>query len=239
MPGFCISCGTPLAAGAKFCEKCGTAVAGQSAPAPPPAPSVRPATPAAAAPAPAAAPPSQGSNTAIKVIFAVLGVFMFLALLAAGSCFYIGYRVRQRAREFSRSMGTNVEPYTGQRAPCAMLSTSEASSALGQPVTSATAYGNSRCEYRFGTTGTQTVSVDYTWQGAAMAMGFARGAMKSVAGLQAVTSVSGIGDEAYIEPGRSTVIMRKGDVMVNIDVRGEGVSVAAVENMARQIADRL
>src|SRR5436309_316394 len=116
MATFCVSCGNPLADGARFCNKCG---ATQPA-APAPVGTVMP--PATAAPV-----SSQGSSTAIKIIIGIVGFFVLLCLLAAGSCLYIGYRVKQRAHEFSQSMGGDVKPYTGRRQPCAMLSTSEAS----------------------------------------------------------------------------------------------------------------
>jgi len=98
---FCSNCGSPMGAGARFCEKCGAAVPGQPvAPppvaAPPIAASPVPVSPAPAAAAPAPAPvPSQGSNTALKVILGIVGVFALLVVLVMGSCFYIGYRVKQ------------------------------------------------------------------------------------------------------------------------------------------------
>jgi hypothetical protein len=51
--------------------------------------------------------------------------------------------------------------------------------------------------------------------------------------------VPGIGDEAYIAPGGSGFMMRKGDVMVNMDLRAGGVSVDAAEKIAAKIASRL
>jgi hypothetical protein len=230
---FCVSCGNPLADGARFCTKCGT-----SQPAPPPG---------TAAPAPVSATPvvpgstvpaSQGSNTAIKIIIGIVGFFVFLSLIAAGSCFYIGYRVKQRAHEFSRSMGGDAKPYTGRRQPCAMLSTSEASDALGQTVASVEQRGTSACEYSYGSGG-QHFDVEYTWQGGGITMGIAHGAMKQISGMETFTPVEGIGDEAYLAPGNSAFMMRKGDVMVNIDLRESGVSADAAKKMGSKIAGRL
>jgi hypothetical protein len=224
MAAFCVSCGTPLTEGAKFCTKCGA---------------TQPAASAGAVTAPApAAPASQGSGTAVKIIVGVLGIFVFLSLVAAGSCFYIGYRIKQRASAFTKSMGAGATPYTGKRQPCAMLSTTEAADALGQPVASVEQRGTTICEYAYGSTG-QHFDVDYTWEGGAMTMGLARGAMKHVAGMDTFTTVAGIGDETYIAPGNSALMMRKGDVMVNIDLRATGISAEAAENMARKIASRL
>ena len=70
-------------------------------------------------------------------------------------------------------------------------------------------------------------------------MGLAHGAMKHVAGMDTFTTVEGIGDETYMAPGNSALMMRKGDVMVNIDLRESGVSADAAKKMARIIAGRL
>jgi hypothetical protein len=229
MAGFCVSCGAPLTEGVKFCSKCGAVV--QAAPAAPVS-----AVPAAPAPT---TPASGGSNTAVKVIIGVLAVFVFLSLVLAGSCFYIGYRVRKRAHEFSQQMGGEVAPYKGKRQPCAMLTSEEAGRALGQPVASVEQIGTSNCEYHFGPGGNQRFAIDYTWDGGAMAFKLSQAAMKSVAGMETFTPVQGIGDEAYIEPMGSGLLMRKGDVMVNLDLRVSGVSVEAAKTMAAKIADRL
>jgi hypothetical protein len=174
----------------------------------------------------------------MKILIGVLAFFMVLILAVAGSCVYIGYRVKQKAHEFTKSMGGDARPYTGRRQPCAMLSTGEASAALGQAVASVEQRGTTICEYSFGSNG-QHFDVDYTWQGGGMTMGLTRGAMKHVAGMNTFTSLDGIGDEAYLAPGNSALMMRKGDVMVNIDLRESGVSAEAAENMARTIAGRL
>lgn len=224
MAAFCVSCGNPLADGARFCTKCGATQPAAAAPAP--------------TPAPVAPVPSKGSSTGMKILIGVLAFFMFLILVVAGSCVYIGYRVRQKAHEFSKSMGGDAKPYTGRRQPCAMLSTSEASSALGQTVASVEQRGTMSCEYTFGSSG-KHFDIDYTWQNGGITMGIARGAMKQVAGMDTFTSVEGIGDETYLAPGNSALMMRKGDVLVQIDLRESGISAEAAENMARKIASHL
>jgi hypothetical protein len=234
MAGFCVQCGNPVAPGVKFCSKCGAAIAGAPAVSPPgPAAPNAPVTPVSAAP-----PASQGSSTLLKVILIVVAVFVFLMLLVAGSCFYVAYRVKKKAHEFSRQMGSEAPPYTGSRQPCAMLSAAEAGRILGQPVETAEEMG-STCQYHYGPGGNHSLAIEYTWQGGGMAMGLARGAMKAIAGMQTFQSVEGIGDEAYLAPGNSGLMMRKGDVLVNIDLRASGISVDAAENMARTIASRL
>jgi len=224
MAAFCVSCGNPLADGAKFCSKCGA---------------TQPAAQPAAVSVPASAPPaSKGSSAGMKILIGVLAFFMFLILAVAGSCVYIGYRVKQKAHEFSRSMGGDAKPYTGRRQPCALLTTGEASAALGQPVASVEQRGTMSCEYTYGSNA-RHFDVEYTWQGGGITMGLTRGAMKHVAGIDTFTTVDGIGDEAYLAPGNSALLMRKGDVMVNIDLRESGVSAEAAESMGRTIAGHL
>src|SRR6266849_5373025 len=106
MAAFCVSCGNPLADGAKFCTKCGA---------------TQPAAQAAAVSIPASAPPaSKGSSTGMKILIGVLAFFMVLVLAVAGSCVYIGYRVKQKAHEFTKSMGGTPGPIPagGSLAPC-------------------------------------------------------------------------------------------------------------------------
>jgi hypothetical protein len=223
MATFCVSCGNPMADGARFCNKCGaTQPVAQAGTVIPPAP---------------AAPAPKGSNTAVKIIIGILAFFIFLMLVAAGGCAYFAYRVKQRAHEFSQSMGADVKPYTGRRQPCAMLSTSEAGDALGQPVASVEQRGTATCEYNYGNG--QHFDVQYTWQGGGITMGIAHGAMKHISGMETFTTLEGIGDEAYLAPGNSALMMRKGDVMVNIDLRESGVSADAAKKMASKIADHL
>jgi hypothetical protein len=224
MAAFCVSCGNPLADGARFCTKCGATQPAAAAP-------------AASIPAPAPAA-SKGSSAGMKILIGVLAFFMFLILVVAGSCVYIGYRVRQKAHEFSKSMGGDARPYTGKRQPCAMLSTSEASSALGETVTSVEQRGTMACAYSYGSGG-KHFDVEYTWQNGGITMGIARGAMKQVAGMDTFSPVEGIGDEAYMAPGNSALMMRKGDVLVQIDLRESGISAEAAQNMARKIAGHL
>jgi hypothetical protein len=222
MAAFCVSCGSALADGAKFCTKCGA---------------TQPAAPAAAVTAPAPAG-SKGSSTGMKILIGILVFFMVLILAVAGSCVYIGYRIKQKAHEFTKSVGGDTRPYSGKRQPCAMLSTGEAAAALGQSVASVEQRGTMVCEYTYGS-GAQHFDVNYTWQGGGITMGLTRGAMKHVAGMDTFTSLEGIGDEAYLAPGNSALMMRKGDVLVQIDLRETGISAQAAEDMARKIASRL
>jgi len=226
MAAFCVGCGNPLADGARFCNKCGA---------------TQPAAPASVAsastPSPVTPAPT-GTSTGMKILIGILAFFMVLILAVAGSCVYIGYRVKQKAHEFRTSMGGDARPYTGRRQPCAMLTTSEASAAIGQPVASVEQRGTMVCEYTYGSND-QHFDVNYTWQGGGITMGITRGAMKHVAGMDTFTTLDGIGDEAYLAPGNSALMMRKGDVLVQIDLREGGIGPQAAENMARKIAGRL
>lgn len=126
MAKFCTSCGSPAGDGQKFCNKCGSPVdALTSSPAPasaaptsapsasPPPNAITAAAPAAAAPV-AAAPPaasSKSGSSAVKIIVAIVGFLALISVLAIGSCFYIGYKVRQKARSLmteARSAGTTT-----------------------------------------------------------------------------------------------------------------------------------
>jgi hypothetical protein len=239
--GFCGSCGSPIAAGVRFCAKCGVAIPGAAAVEPPVAASPVYVPPVSAGapinPQPAVA--SQGSSSALKIILIVVAVFVFLMLLAAGGCFYVAYRVKQKAHEFSQQMKTNATPYTGRRNPC-LVSASEVAAIVGEPVEAAVSQGTAACDYRFSGGSSRSLNVQFTWQGGAMTMKFAHAAMQHIsAGIDTFTAVPDVGDEAYVAPGGSGFMMRKGDVMVNMDLRVSGVSVDAAEKIGAKIADRL
>lgn len=225
---FCAHCGGKVDSGTKFCASCGQAVSPDPAS---PAVSATPATPgAAAAPAPA---PATGGSKATRIIFTILGVFTFFILAAFAGCFYVGYRIKQRANE----MGFNAKPYQGRRDPCRLVTKDEVATAFHAPVVSVENSGNV-CTYDFG--GSHAVAVDVTWEGGTLAMKLAHGAMKSVAaGMDTFTPVAGVGDETYVEPMGSGVMLRKGDVMVNIDLRTVGQNADAGKQIAALIAGRL
>jgi len=132
-----------------------------------------------------------------------------------------------------------VQPYLFLAEDPVPIERRHAARILHEPVENAEEMGNT-CQYHYGPGGNRTLAIEYTWEGAGMTMGLARGAMKMVAGgMQTMQTLQGIGDEAYLDPGGSGLMMRKGDVMVNIDLRVAGVSIEAAEQMARTIAGRL
>jgi hypothetical protein len=225
MGAFCVSCGGKLDPGAKFCAQCGQTV-GQ---------------PSTSVPAPSAAPaaiaPAKGGGSAAKIIFAILGVLTFFVLLAAGSCFYIGYRIKKRANEFSQNMGLNAKPYQGSRDACRLATKAEVANAFRTSVASVENDG-STCTYDLG--GSRRVAIQATWEGGIMLMKLSHGAMKSIAaGMDTFTPVAGVGDEAYVEPMGSGIMMRKGDVMVHIDLRMANQNAEAGKQIAAIVAGRL
>jgi len=229
MGAFCVSCGGKLDPGAKFCAQCGQTAAGSPAT---PSQAAAPSSPALAT---NAAPPAKGGGSAAKIIFALLGVFAFFVLAAAGSCFYIGYRVRKRAQEFSQTYKST--PYQGNREACRLATKAEVAAAFHAPVTSVESEGDS-CVYSFD--GTHRMSIQVTWEGGTLALKLSHGALKSITGgMDTFTSLPGVGDEAYIEPMGSGVMMRKGDVMVTIDLRMAGQNADAGKQIAAIVAGRL
>jgi len=223
MATFCGNCGGKLDPGAKFCAQCGQTAGNAPAPA---------AQAAAAAPAPAAA---KGGGGAIKIILIVAGVIGFCMLLGLGSCFYIAYRVKQRAHEFAG----NYAPYQGKKDACALVTKAEVSQAFKMPVESVTG-SDSHCEFKFAGNDQREVSMSVTWESGAMLMKITHGAMKQVgAGMDTFTPVAGLGDEAYVEPMGSGLMLRKGDVMVNIDLRMAGNDAEAAKLIGLKIASRL
>jgi len=198
----------------------------------------------AAGPAPAAAPTKSGS-TALKIIVGLLAFFALVTLLGVGSCLYVGYRVRKRAREISQAYhyDTSQSVTSGRAAAgrdvCSLVTKEEVGEALGTTVSEASG-GTSRCQYTLSAGDNQALSVQVTWQGGALAMKIAGMAFKGVAGgASGFQSVEGIGDEAYVGPMGSALIFRKGDVMVNLDLRMAGNNVEAAKVIAQKIASKL
>ena len=89
---FCNSCGAPLNAGTKFCNKCGVAAG--------PTPS------AIAAPVPV--PPPTGSS-ALKIILIVVAVIVGLGILGIATVGFIGYRVAKSAHVTQEGDHVKVE----------------------------------------------------------------------------------------------------------------------------------
>jgi hypothetical protein len=144
MAGFCRNCGTQLGDAQVFCVNCGQPIAG--------APAVAPAASGQGAPtAPATA--TKGSPV-VKIVLILVAVLFLFGALGIGGVVYVGYRVRQKARE----MGLNL-PSRDRRAGhesalrgtdlCGWLSKEEVSAAVRMEVlrTEAEAGENPGCTY--------------------------------------------------------------------------------------------
>jgi hypothetical protein len=122
---------------------------------------------------------------------------------------------------------------------CSLVTKEEVGDALGTTISEASG-GTSSCQYTAAAGNNQALGVQVTWQGGALAMKFAGMALKGVAGgVGGFQPVAGIGDEAYVGPMGSTLMFRKGDVMVNIDLRMVGNNVDAAKVIAQKILARL
>jgi hypothetical protein len=213
-----------------------------AAPPPPAAQGPAPGPPAGvqaagAAPGPA---PAKSGNTALKIIVGLLAFFALVTILGIGSCFYIGYRVRRGAKALSEAFpqsatsGRAVTP----RDVCSLITKEEVGETLGTTVSEASV-GTSSCRYT-AASGIQALDISVTWQGAALALKFSRMALKGTAGGEEFFQpVAGIGDEAYIAPMGTTLMFRKGDVLVNIQFHMVGNNVDAAKAIAQKIAARL
>src|SRR4029453_397770 len=114
----------------------------------PPSAANPPAAPTVHVPTYTAPPQPGGGGSALKIIFIILGIFIFLGLLGMGSCAYLAYRAKQKINAMAGDMKTR--PYHGKKDPCALASMTEVGNALGQPVTEMQPAGSSACIYHFG-----------------------------------------------------------------------------------------
>src|SRR5215471_12281311 len=197
MAGFCTNCGAPFGAG-KFCTGCGAPI--------PTASAASASTPASVAAGPAAAPvvvppaaPSAKSSGTMKVLLIVFGVLALLFTVAMGSCFYIGYRIRQKTRQFTQETA-NVPAYRGTHDACKLVTAADVSEALGVPAQIADSTTSNACQFKFGEGGAKTLAVDFTWEGGAMTMKLSRATLGQFGGIKTFTPLQGVGDEAYILP---------------------------------------
>jgi hypothetical protein len=91
---FCNSCGAQLADGTKFCSKCGVAVAG---------------APAAGQPIAPGPSPSQGSNSALKIILVIVGIIVLLGILGMVTCGIVIHRFAKNSRLSQKGDNVKVE----------------------------------------------------------------------------------------------------------------------------------
>src|ERR1700733_5635692 len=90
---FCNSCGAPLNAGTKFCNKCGVAAG--------------PMPPTMTAPAPA--PPATGGSSALKIILIIIAVIVGLGILSVGAFSFFIYHVAKSSHVTQEGDHVKVE----------------------------------------------------------------------------------------------------------------------------------
>lgn len=158
MPGFCVSCGTPLTG--PFCNNCGARAvppSAQAQTAPPPAPGtpvqagyqpvnvpVSPSQPVAAMPvgsgyqavqAPvSAAPRASGLG---KALLWVGGIFLVLFMLGAGAAIYGAYWVKHKVTSYASAItggSSDSAKVVASGDSCRLLSTAELQKVLGVPI---------------------------------------------------------------------------------------------------------
>ena len=179
----------------------------------------------------------------LKIIAWVLGISTLVTLLSIASCAYFDYRSRKetsaRAKiSHSKKMGGGTAGATvDARGVCSLVSNVEVGEALGTTVSS-TNKGALTCQYTSSVG--RSLTVEVTPQGGAVALQLSAMAMKAAAkGKSAVRRIVGIGDEAYAGRKGSTLMFRKGNTVVNLNVHTEGNSFLAAAVIARKIATRL
>ncbi len=132
MASFCSGCGFPQGPNATFCPNCGTRVPG----APGSAPVTAPIPPAAVAPA-------AGTSNGLKIVLVLVAVLGLFAVAAIGGMYYVAHRVKQAVVEKAKEAGVELPSLTAAHSsatprhipkPCQVLSNSEVSELLGQPI---------------------------------------------------------------------------------------------------------
>jgi hypothetical protein len=181
----------------------------------------------------------------VKIIVVLLAFFALVTILGIGSCLYLGYRVKKRARELSQAyrydmtQGATSGRAATARDVCSLVTKEEVGEALGTTVSEASV-GPSNCRYTSSAGNNQALDVSVTWQGGTMALKFSRMALKGTAGGEEfLQPVAGIGDEAYIAPMGTTLMFRKGDVLVNLQFHMVANTGDAAKVIAQKIAGRL
>ena len=149
MASFCSGCGFPQNAGVAFCPNCGARQQGAASAAAPPQ---------AAQQAVAAAPAKGGSG--LKIVLALLVFFAVAGIAAIGGLYYMAHRVKAAVLDRAKAYGVELPSTTPDHTSatprhipkgCGVLSASEVSGLLGQPIERAEPQ-NSGCAY-FGPAG--------------------------------------------------------------------------------------
>ena len=182
-------------------------------------------------------------DAVLRTIAWVLGISTLVTLMSIGSCAYFDYRARKNSLAqptVSQYRATGSETpgaIVDARTACSLVSNVEVGEALGT-VVSSTNKGSLTCEYTSSVG--RSLTVELTPQGGSMTLQLSVMAMKAqTKGQSAVRRIVGIGDEAYAGRKGSTLMFRKGNTVVNVNVHTDGNSFPAAAVIARKIATRL
>ena len=135
MPGFCVSCGTPLSG--TFCNNCGARAVPSSAPAQPTAPLAPPVQTTAPAASPAVVQPAVAvtKRSGLGKVLAIVGGILFLLLvITVGSAVYGMYWVKHKVAAYTSAVtGAPSEPIkvVAKGDSCRLLSTADLQIVLG------------------------------------------------------------------------------------------------------------
>ncbi len=178
-------------------------------------------------------------NAALKIIVWVLGISTLVTLLSIASCAYFDYRTRKETLvqpKMSHSGGT-AGATVDARGACSIVSNVEVGEALETTVSS-TNKGALTCQYTSSVG--RSLTVEVTPQGGPIALQLSAMALKAATkGQSPVRRIVGIGDEAYAGRKGSTLMFRKGNTVVNLNVHMDGNNFRAAVVIARKIATRL
>jgi hypothetical protein len=135
--------------------------------------------------------------------------------------------------------GTDEGSAGGATDACALLTTEEVAAAMGMEVNdgtdAGTGDGSSECTWESKTDGVPTILTVVIHAGVSYE--------QSKKGFQSTEPVSGVGDEAFFGTGLNTLMMRKGDSVVQFVAIGNLADDAAklelMKKVAANVADRL
>jgi len=187
---------------------------------------------------------AKSGSKVLRVIAWVLGISTLVTLFSIASCAFFDYRARKspvtgpKMGRYERTGGATPRATTvDARTACSLVSNVEVGEALGTAVWS-TNKGALVCQYTSSVG--RSLKVEVTPQGGSLALQMSAMAMKAeTKGQSAVRRVVGIGDEAYAGRKGSTLMFRKGNTVVDLEVHTDGNSFQAATVIARRIATRL
>ena len=177
MAAFCVSCGNPLADGAKFCTKCGATQ-----------PAARCAGGDGMPPAPAA-PASKGSSTGDEDSYRRAGVFHVPDPGGGGQLCLYWLPGQAKERTSSRkSMGGQRQALHRQTAALRHVVHQRGLGGSGRNGCIGRTARHHGLRVLLRLRRRKHFDVDYAWEGGGIAMGLAHGAMKHVAGMDTFTT---------------------------------------------------